>query len=98
MTTSSQVVRIEEVESAFLCELVDGLTATRTEHAVRATIAAWKDRVYLAGLDPDALLDTFERVPRGVDPAHEASQRWANASKREFVLACVAVYARGRQS
>jgi hypothetical protein len=65
MTMSSQLASVDEVESALLCELVDGLTATRNEQAVRTA---------------------------------DDTQRWANANTREFVLACVAVYARGRRS
>ena len=97
MTISNQLAGVEEVESAFLCELVDGLTATRTEQAVRVTIDTWNDRVRAAGLDPDALLETFKQGASGVHPTHDAAQRWANANKREFVLVCISVYSRGRK-
>ena len=98
MTISNQLASVEEVESAFLYDLVDALTATRTEQAVRATMDAWKDRVHAAGLEPDALLETFKRGPSSVHPTHVATERWANASKRELVLVCISLYARGRES
>ena len=97
MTISNQFAEVEDVESVFLCELVDGLTATRTEQAVRATIDTWRARVHAAGLNPDALLEIFKRAQSGVRPTHDAPPRWANASKREFVLVCISVYARGRE-
>lgn len=97
MTISSELAIIEDVESSFLCELVDRLTATRSERAVRTTIATWKDRVQAAGLDPEGMLAAFSEAPCVVHPCGEVP-RWADASKREFVLVCIAVYARRRDS
>lgn len=98
MTMSSQLATLEEVQSAFLCELVDGLTATRNEQAVRTTIDAWTDRVQAAGLDPNEVLAAFKEAPAVVHPSGDESPRWANPNKREFVLACFALYSRGRAS
>ena len=96
VTMSNQLASGEEVESALLCELVDGLTATRTERAVVAMIDAWTNRVHTAGLDPGALLDTFKGAASAVHPTRDASRRWANASTRELVLVCVELYERER--
>ena len=96
MTT--QLPDFEEVESSFLCELVDGLTTTRSAEAVRTTIETWKDRVQAAGVDPEEMLEAFKQGHCPVPPRRDAAQRWADASKREFVLVCVAVYTRGRES
>lgn len=95
---SSQLATLDDADSTFLCELVDGLTATRDEQAVRTTIDAWKDRVQAAGLDPDEVLAAFREAPSTAQPSGDDSQRWANPNKREFVLACVALYSRGRAS
>jgi hypothetical protein len=96
MTMLNELASVEQVESVFLCELVDRLTATRNEQAVRTTIDAWKDRVQGAGLDPDGVLTAFQAASRVVQPPRDKTQSWANANKREFVLACIAVYTRGR--
>ena len=97
-TRSTQLADFEEVESALLCELVDGLTATRSTEAVRTTIDTWKDRVQAAGVDPEEMLEVFKQGHSAVPPLRDAGQRWKDASKREFVLVCVAVYTRGCES
>jgi hypothetical protein len=98
MTMSSRLATVDEVESGFLCDLVDGLTATRSEHAVRVTIDAWKERVQAAGLDPDEALVAFRESPPVADLSRDDPQRWANPNKRGFVLACIALYSHGRPS
>lgn len=98
MMLPSQLATMAEVESTLLCELVDGLTATRTEQAVRATIDSWKNRVHAAGLDSDRVLAAFREARSVETPWCDDAQRWADPDKREFVLACVAVYVRGRES
>ena len=94
---ASPLVRVGGPGVALLCELVDRLTATRNEEAVRTTIDTWRDRVYAAGLDPDALFEAFKQAPAAVHATCDAVPSWANVNKRELVLVCVALYARGQE-
>lgn len=87
---------VDETQAALLCQLVDGLAATRNEEALRSTIDSWRTRVDAAGYDSGELLDLFERARRVPHRRWSDSHRWANADKREFILVCIDVYSRGR--
>ena len=85
----------ERPAEQFIRELVNGLTATRSESAVRATIDEWKMRVQAADLDPGKILDAYRAACRDPQPLHSESRRWVDPDTREFVLVCIDLYSRG---
>jgi len=93
VTTSGDVYE-GAAETQFIHELVDGLTATRSEEALCATIDEWKSRVRAADLDPGEILDAYRTACRDPQPPRNDSRRWVDPDTREFVLVCIDVYSR----